>query len=133
MLTQNSYLIFIFGILASIVSLYPTGTALQKDPSLQLYHRAKLESQIFYLPIIYGILALIIFNIINNYFPANLQNYWVAGLISGLTYATIKAIRKEAVDVYKVSNLTMYGIDVIFYPLLYGVLFQFISKNICIK
>ncbi len=131
MLTKNFYLIFIFGILASIASLYPTGAALKRDPSLKLYHRAQLEKQIMYLPILYGIIALVIFYVINNFFPENLQNYWVAGLLSGLTYATIKAIGKEAVDVYQVSNLKMFQIDVIFYPMLYGILFQHIAKSIC--
>ena len=131
MLTKNLYLIFIFGILASIVSLIPTANALKKTPTLKLYHRAQLEKQVLYLPILYGILALIIFYIVNSYFPEYLQNYWVIGLLSGLTYATIKAINKEAIEVYQVSNLKMFQIDVIFYPLLYGIVFQLIAKFIC--
>ncbi len=131
MLTKNLYLIFIFGILASIVSLIPTANALKKNPTLELYRRAQLEKQLLYLPILYGILALIIFYIVNNYFPKLLQNYWMVGLLSGLTYATIKAINKEAVEVYQVPNLKMFQIDVIFYPLLYGIVFQLLAKFIC--
>ena len=132
MLTKNLYLIFIFGILTSIVSLSPTAIALiKRKPSLKLYQRTRLENQILYLPILYGIIALIIFYIINNYFPENLQNYWIAGLLSGLTYATIKAINKEAIDIYQVSNLKMFQIDVVFYPMLYGILFQYIARSIC--
>ncbi len=91
----------------------------------------QLEKQLLYLPILYGILALIIFYIVNNYFPGYLQNYWVVGLLSGLTYATIKAINKEAIEVYQVSNLKMFQIDVIFYPLLYGIAFQLLAKFLC--
>ena len=131
MLTKNLYLIFIFGILASLVSLIPTANALKRTPTLKLYRRAQLEKQVLYLPISYVILALIIFYIVNNYFPKFLQNYWVVGLLSGLTYATIKTINKEAIEVYQVSNLKMYQIDVIFYPLLYGIAFQLLAKFIC--
>jgi len=131
MLTKNFNLIFIFGVLASIVSLLPTISALKKRPSLKLYHRAQIEKQILYLPILYGVIALVIFYIINNYFPENFQNYWMAGLLSGLTYATIKMINKEAVEVYQIENLKMFKIDVIFYPMLYGIVFQYIAKSLC--
>ena len=132
MLTKNLYLQFILGVLASIVSMYPTGSALQKNPSLKLYNRAKLEWIIIYLPILYGILALVIFYLINNYFPKYLQNYWMVGLISGLSYATIKAINREAVEVYNVSNKLMFMIDSVFYPALYGIVFQYMVKYICV-
>nr|QBK88397.1 MAG: hypothetical protein LCMiAC01_00610 [Mimivirus LCMiAC01] len=131
MLTQNLLLQFILGILASLASLYPTGKALQQNPSLKLYRRAKLEWQIIYLPILYGILALIIFYLVNNYFPKYLQNYWMVGLISGLLYATIKAINKEAIEVYHVANIKMFLIDSIFYPVLYGIVFKNLVKYMC--
>ena len=51
MLTKNLYLIFIFGILASLVSLIPTANALKRNPTLKLYRRAQLEKQVLYLPI----------------------------------------------------------------------------------
>ncbi len=131
MLTTNILIQFIIGILASLVSLLPTSFALQKNPTIKLYQRVKLEKQIIYLPILYGILAIIIFYVVNNYFPVYLQNYWIVGLISGLVYATIKAINKEALEVYNVSNKKMFIIDSIFYPVLYGLIFSTITKYMC--
>ena len=43
MLTKNYYLAFIFGMFSSLTNLYATGSALQKEPSMELYKKTQLS------------------------------------------------------------------------------------------
>ncbi len=132
MLTQNYHLAFIFGVLSSLINLNATGSALQTNPSMELYQKAQLHIKLLTIPYLYGFLAIVIFYLINNLFPTYLHNYWIAGIITGLLYATFSTTTGYVNEVYGMDNYKVYLIDIIFYPLLYGVVFWFIDRTICL-
>ena len=131
-LSTNPLFAFIIGVLSSFPSLAPTPLSLIQNPSMELYKRASLESKLLSIPIMYGILHIVLFFIINNFFPIYLNNYWTLGLIIGLIYPTLGTVTNYAKDVYGTkSTLGLYMKGMVMYLFVYGIIFNFVAKNLC--
>ena len=83
------------------------------------YWRINFGKQYFTNPILYAVIAVIIFKIVLLYFPQQMQQYWVIGAIIGIIIPTIKMINNYAIDVYDVTPQFLYAWDVMVYMLFY--------------
>nr|QBK88398.1 MAG: hypothetical protein LCMiAC01_00620 [Mimivirus LCMiAC01] len=135
-LSSNPLFAFLIGVLSFFPSIMPSIYYLIKRPSLDLYRKATLENKIYQMPIAYGILHIILFFLINKFMPEGYQNYLVLGVIIGLIYPTLGTVTKHARDVYGREDtpkniLSLYVSALILYVFVYGVIFNYIAKNIC--
>ncbi len=131
-LANNYTLAFVIGALSSFPSIMPTVLALQKKPTIELYRTAKIENMIWTLPLFYGVLHVILFYLINNFFPKQFQNYLTLGIIIGLIYPTLGTISGHAKATYEdKSTLNLYIKAQILYIFTYAVVFNYIGRNIC--
>ena len=131
MLGKNYYLIFIYGLIKSLINMNATGMVLKETEDVELYKIGKLEYKWMYVPYLYGIISIIIFFIINNYFPKYLRSYWIAGLMVGFMYATLGITNDYNQKMYKIPKLRVYLIDLTFYSIFYGIVLRLVEKYIC--
>lgn len=129
-LANNFTLAFVIGALSAFPSIMPTVLALRKKPTIEIYRTAKIENMIWILPLFYGVLHVILFYLINNFFPKQFQNYLTLGIIIGLIYPTLGTVSGHA-KLYSDSPLKLYMTAQILYIFFYAVVFNYIGRNIC--
>ena len=129
-LANNFILAFVIGALSSYISIMPTVLSLKKKPTIELYRASKIEDLILTLPLFYGVLHIVLFYIINNYFPKQYRNYLTLGIIIGLIYPTLGTVSGHA-KLYAKSTLNLYITAQILYIFFYAVIINYIAKNIC--
>jgi hypothetical protein len=106
-LQNNVILSFLIGFLSAYPSILPTIISLKKNPTCDLYNKAKLEDMSLYLPFFYGILHVILIWIIVNALPKAYQTYWFLGVIIGLFYPTLGTISGHAKKIYGIESTFM--------------------------
>lgn len=136
-ITQNLTLAFIIGLLSAFPSLAPTAQSLNKAKQedkkdlKDFYIKADLENKVLFLPIIYGILSIAIFYIVNRFFPSKYKRYWVIGIIIGLIYPTLGWINKLPQEIYGVTNKMKFYLSAqVMYITFYGIIIAFMMSKI---
>ena len=130
-LSKNYILAAVIGVLSTFPSIMPTVLSVIKKPNYETYKKANLEQMIYQLPIFYGILHIILYFIIGNYFPEKLRNYLTLGIIIGLIYPTLGTISGHA-NLYNMGSTSkLYITAMVLYVFMYTIIFSFIDRNIC--
>lgn len=124
-LCNNYYFVFILGMLAWYPSMAPSVIS---EKSLNMRY-TDWHQMITYLPFLYGIVNVIVFYLINTYFP-NYANYYVAGVIMALFYSGLGRATGHA-HKYGLGNINMLHVyAIMMYVPLYGVVFGFLDSKI---
>jgi len=136
-ITKNYILAFLIGFASSYPSLMPTALSLIKNKGsgdnsqCNLYKIADFETKFMYIPIIYGILSVVIFLVINNFFPGWLNNYWTVGFIIALIYPSIGYFSQHAQKVYGIKSAPkLYLGAQAMYLTFYGLIINYLINNI---
>lgn len=113
-ITKNYYLAALIGVLVTFPSIMPSVNAINRSKdsrgSEDLEEECKfrkyiaLEGKLWKMPLLYSIVNVIGFYIINNYFPLSLRKYWFVGMLMGLFYPTLGTIGDYAKKAYGVTN-----------------------------
>lgn len=131
-LTKNYFISFIIGLMSAFPSLAPTAISLKRFDRYDLYKEAGFETKFLWIPIAYGILHIIILEIMNKLFPPILRKFWVLGIIIGLIYPTLGTIDDYAKRIYKIkSYYNLYFNALLLYIPFYTFVINFIFTNIC--
>lgn len=131
-ISDNWVMAFVIGMLSAYPTFLPTAFSLKANPEYPLYRRADIETKLIWFPLGFGILHVVIFFLINNFFPPEMQTYWILGFIIGLIYPTLATVGDYAKDVYGVRNyVSLYIGAQILYLAFYGLGINFLFTNIC--
>lgn len=116
-ITKNYYLAALIGVLVTFPSIMPSVNAMNRlkvsrgfEGSEALEEECKfrkyiaLEGKLWKMPLLYSIVNVIGFYIVNNYFPFGLRKYWFVGMLMGLFYPTLGTIGDYAKKAYGVTN-----------------------------
>lgn len=134
-ITRNLVLAFVIGVLSVVPSLAPSVNAINKNKkSCDILKKAKLEDKVLTLPLIYGIISVIVFFLVNKLAPQELRKYWFIGFIIGIIYPTMGWLSGLPQNVYGVKNpVKLYASAQILYLIFYGIIIAWVAANICKK
>ena len=129
---NNHIAAFVIGMLSAFPSLMPTALSLKANPSYDLYKTAGFEDMFMTVPIFYGLLHVVLFYIVNTFFPPKFRIYWIIGFIIGLIYPSLGSILSDhAQKVYgTTSRLSLFTNAQLLYLPFYGIIINFIMSNI---
>ena len=120
MINKNYFVLMLVGFLTGYVSMLVEANKLRKEyPSEEMYWKINFGKQYMRNPLMYGIIAMVIFYLVMNFLPEKLQRYWLVGIIMGIIIPSIKMINNYAMDVYGVTVGFLYSWDIFFYTCLY--------------
>ncbi len=131
-ITKNWILAFVIGLLSVFPSILASVLAVKNNPSCEMYKTAKLEDKLLTMPLFYGVLSVLVFFLMNMFFPAQFRRYWVIGIIFGLIYPTLGWLARLPQDVYGVTNYyQFYASALALYIPFYGLLIAYVVASIC--
>jgi hypothetical protein len=129
-LSTNNTFIFIIGVLSWFFSMLPSIYA-----ELTFDKQNNWPTMILLLPILYGIVNILIFNVVlklsnNSELSYIFNNYFFIGFIMSIFYSTLGRMSNHAQS-YNIQNINMLHVyAAILYIPLYGFLFNWIDQNI---
>lgn len=125
-LSTNYFFVFVLGMLAWYASMAPAIAAEKRDNVIY----TDWHSMITYVPFLYGLINVIVFYVLNEYFPS-FANYFFVGIVMGLFYSGLGRITGHA-NMYKLSNNNLLHVyAIIMYVTLYGIVFNWLDSVIC--
>lgn len=132
MITKNYFLIFIIGLLSIFPSLALTAISVSRNPTLENYKLANLETKLYTYPILYGIVNILGVLIVTQLLSEQFHNYFILGIIMGVIYPTINNIGDYTQKMYGITNiLDLYiGSQLLYIPF-YGIVVSYIVNRIC--
>lgn len=117
---NNLFAWLISGFLTGYLSMTVEANILRKEmPDEETYWKINFGKQYLQNPIMYAVVAAVVFYAVLNFFPPTLRKYYVVGTIMGIIIPSIKMINNYAVDVYDVTVQFLYGWDLMIYTLFY--------------
>lgn len=130
-ITDNYWLVFLIGMLASYPILLPTAITLKTNPEYTLYRNADLETLLMFSPILSGIAHVSIFFLINMFLPDKLRTYWTIGFIFGLVFAGLSTINDYGKKIYGLkSYISIFIISMVTFLPFYGLFINFLVSQI---
>lgn len=110
----------IIGFLTAYLSMTVEANILRKEmPDEETYWKINFGQQYLQNPLIYSIIAVVVFYLVTTFVPKQWQQYWLVGSIMGIIIPSIKMIDNYAVDVYEVTPQFLFAWDLMIYTLFY--------------
>lgn len=116
------YKAFVLGFLTGYLSMTVEASMMSNDElSPEQLEYVDFGSQYFYVPMMYGLVAVCLTLLVTNALPESLHRFWVIGLGFGLIIPAVKLIDNYAIKVYDVTPQFLYVWDAMVYTAFWGI------------
>lgn len=116
---------FLAGFLTGYMSLTVEAKQMMDEmPSEDKYNKINFGKQYLYVPLMYGVIAMLLILVVRNFFPKELDSYWFLGALMGVIIPSIKMIDNYALEVYDTTEFSLYLWDISVYAFFWGFVLQ---------
>lgn len=129
-LPNNMILAFVIGLLSYYISMVPSAVAIIKDSSKR--QMVGFEKKFLWMPYLYGVVNMVLFALIINLLPTQLNSWYVLGAMVAILYSGAGNLSGLPQNVYEVKSLPLFHLTAfLIYIPLYGVVFRIVANNLC--